>query len=76
MNTDLDLVTDVDNNGVSHRGHVDPLPGFFELETADLVVLEEQDDATGVSVGPQALEQLWPRASRVVADLGAEIRSL
>ncbi|KAL7215433.1 hypothetical protein ACSBR1_027573 [Camellia fascicularis] len=42
------------------------------LESADLVILEEEDDATSVSVGSEALDQLRVRTRRVVADLGAK----
>ncbi|KAI7988165.1 hypothetical protein LOK49_LG13G02698 [Camellia lanceoleosa] len=42
------------------------------LESADLVILEEEDDATSVSVGSEALDQLRVGTRRVVADLGAK----
>ncbi|XP_028058035.1 uncharacterized protein LOC114261909 [Camellia sinensis] len=42
------------------------------LESADLVILEEEEDATSVSVGSEALDQLRVGTRRVVADLGAK----
>ncbi|KAI8021251.1 hypothetical protein LOK49_LG03G01395 [Camellia lanceoleosa] len=42
------------------------------LESADLVILEEEDDATSVSVGSKALDQLRVGTRRVVANLGAK----
>ncbi|RZS04618.1 hypothetical protein BHM03_00035019, partial [Ensete ventricosum] len=66
----LKLIPEVDDDGVAHRGHVDPLAVLEELEAADAVVLEEQDDATGVSVSSESLDELRARAWRVAADLG------
>jgi hypothetical protein len=34
------LVTKVDNNGVAHRGHINPLAILEKLEAADFVILE------------------------------------
>ena len=68
----LKLVTYVDHNGVFHWWDIDPFSFFEQLESADLVVLEEEDDATGVGVGSETLDKLWPRTRRVVADLGAK----
>ena len=54
--TDLNLISKVDDYGVAHWWHIDPLPVLEQLEAADLVVLEEQDDASGIGVSPQAFE--------------------
>lgn len=72
----LKLVTEVDHNGVAHWRNIDPLAVFEELEAADRVVLEEQDDATGISVGSESLDQVWLGAGRIVADLGAKVWTL
>ncbi|WVZ96270.1 hypothetical protein U9M48_041928 [Paspalum notatum var. saurae] len=68
----LDLVAGVDDDGSGQRLHVGPLAVLEHLEAADLVVLEEQDDAAGVGVRAQAGDEVRARARRVVADLGAE----
>lgn len=47
---------------------VDPLAVLEELEAADVGVLEEEDEAAGVGVGAEALDEIRPRAWRVVAD--------
>ena len=46
----LNLVTKVDNNGMAHRWHIDPLNILEKLKSTDLIVLEEQNDATGSSM--------------------------
>ena len=68
----LKLVADVDYNGVAHRRNIHPFTILEELETADLVILEQQDDAAGIGVCPEALDQFWTRAWRVIADFGAK----
>lgn len=68
----LKLVTKVNNNGVAHRGHINPLVILEKLETADLVILEEKDDASGVGVGPETLDQIRFGARGVVADFGTK----
>ncbi|BAT08386.1 Os09g0451266, partial [Oryza sativa Japonica Group] len=68
----LQLVAEVDDDGVAHGRHVHPLAVLEQLEATDAVVLEEQDDAAGVGVGAEALDEVGARARRVAADLGAE----
>ena len=68
----LDLVAGVDDDGAGERLHVGPPAVLEHLEAADLVVLEQQDDAAGVRVRAQARDEVRPRTRRVVADLGAE----
>nr|GMD06963.1 probable tyrosine-protein phosphatase At1g05000 [Ipomoea batatas]GMD11361.1 probable tyrosine-protein phosphatase At1g05000 [Ipomoea batatas] len=63
----------VDDNGVVHRGNINPAAVFEELKAADLVVLEEKDEAAGVGVCPETLHQLRRRTGRVVAHLGAKV---
>lgn len=72
----LKLVTKVDNNGVAHGGHINPLAILEELQTTDLVILEEQDEATGIGVSPETLDQLRVGTRRVVANLGAKSWSI
>nr|GMC78646.1 putative anion transporter 7 [Ipomoea batatas] len=71
----LELVTDVNNNGVAHRGDIDPLVIFEKLQATDLVILEEKDDPTGIGVCPEALDEVWLGTWRVVADLSAKVRT-
>lgn len=66
----LKLVSEVDDNGVVHRRDVDPFVVFEELKAADLVVLEEEDDAAGIGVGTETTDELRPGTRRVVAHLG------
>ncbi|KAB8114499.1 hypothetical protein EE612_053945, partial [Oryza sativa] len=71
----LDLVPGVDDDGVLDGLDVDP-PAVAavvgdHLEAAEAVVLEEEDEAAGVGVGAEAVDELRPRARRVVAHLGA-----
>jgi hypothetical protein len=68
----LKLVTKVDDNGVAHWGNINPFAILEKLEATDLVILKEKDEATGVGVGAEALDELWFGARRVVADLGAK----
>ena len=68
----LKLVTNVDHNGVAHWGNINPFAILEELEATDLVILEEKDDAACIGVGPEALDQVWLGARRVVANLGAK----
>ena len=71
----LKLVAEVNDNGVAHGRNVYPSAVFEELEAADGVVLEEQDDAAGVGVSSEPLDQVRLRAGRVVADFSAEVRT-
>ena len=54
----LHLVADVDNEGVRDRVEGDPSAVAMDLEAGDLV-LEEESDEVGVSVGGQAICELW-----------------
>lgn len=69
------MVTKVDNNGVAHWGHINPFPILEKLKATDLVVLEEEDDAAGVGVGAETLDEVRGGAGRVVADLGSKGRT-
>lgn len=68
----LNLVTEVDNNGVAQWGHINPLAIFKKLKATDFVILEEQDDAAGVGVSPETLDQIWLGAWWVVANFGTK----
>lgn len=69
----LKLVTKVDDNGVFHGWNIDPLTIFEELEAADFVILEEQDEATSISMGPESHDQIGFGTWWVVADFGAKV---
>ncbi|GER40307.1 receptor-like protein kinase-related family protein [Striga asiatica] len=68
----LDLITCVDDYGIFHGLHVDPLTVFQNLEARHLIILEQEDDPTSVCVGPKPIYPFGLGAWRVVADLGAE----
>lgn len=71
----LKLVSKVDNNGVAHWGNVDPIVIFEKLQAAYLVILEEEDDATGVGVSSETLDEIWLGTRRVIAHLCPKCRT-
>lgn len=72
----LKLVAEVDDNGVTHRGDINPLVILEELQSTDFVILEEEDDATSISVSSEALDEIRLGTRRVVANFGPKIWSL
>lgn len=66
---DLDPVPGVDHDCVRQWLDIDPLPILEHLEPTDLVVLEQQDDASSICMGPQATHQLRVWARRIVSYL-------
>lgn len=69
----LKLVAEVDDDGVAHWWDVDPTAVLEELEAANLVVLEEEDEATGIGVSPEAFDEIGLGTRRVVANFGSKV---
>lgn len=61
----LNLVADVDDEGVRERSDGDPGVILADLEAGDVVVDEEDGHAAGVGVGREAQRELRLRALRV-----------
>jgi hypothetical protein len=69
METYLDLVTDVDNEGVGDGVDDDPLSvGSPYLQALHVVVDQQHGHAAGVGVPRYAQREFWLRAPRVEVD--------
>jgi calcineurin-like phosphoesterase len=72
----LELVTKVDDNGMMHGRNIDPFTIFEKLKATDFVILEKENDSTGIGVCTETFYKVWFWAWRVVCNLGAKSWSL